>query len=141
MQDAFISKFFATEREISLTDLALVRQRNGEPVEKFIDRWGTTAAQCRELPSEGEQMKMCLRALDPMISYGLSGNTFSSFRELATKAHLVEEAASRVNFRPERQKRETGRVVETHQVDKVKEQKDRKCPAVDHRTEMKTAVT
>ncbi|MGV7959512.1 hypothetical protein PJP14_29870, partial [Mycobacterium kansasii] len=37
MQDAFMSNFFSSERDVSITELASVRQREGEPVEKFID--------------------------------------------------------------------------------------------------------
>ncbi|MGV8065589.1 hypothetical protein PJP13_29605, partial [Mycobacterium kansasii] len=52
MQDAFMSNFFSSERDVSITELVSVRQKEGEPVEKFINRWKTLGASCRQLPEE-----------------------------------------------------------------------------------------
>ncbi|WP_246116636.1 retrotransposon gag domain-containing protein, partial [Cobetia crustatorum] len=72
MQDAFMSNFFSSERDVSITELASVRQREGEPVEKFIDRWKTLGASCRQLPEEKEQVKMCLNSMETGIAFGLT---------------------------------------------------------------------
>ncbi|MGV7988977.1 hypothetical protein PJP10_31910 [Mycobacterium kansasii] len=47
MQDAFMSNFISSECDVSITELASVRQKEGQPVEKFINRWKTLGASCK----------------------------------------------------------------------------------------------
>ncbi|XP_058103505.1 uncharacterized protein LOC131247080 [Magnolia sinica] len=90
MQDAFMSKIFSLDHDISIIELASVRQREGEPVEKFIDIWRTLGASCRQLPKEKEQVKMFLNSMETGIAFGLTSVDIKTFRDLATKAHALE---------------------------------------------------
>ncbi|MGV8048480.1 hypothetical protein PJP07_30220, partial [Mycobacterium kansasii] len=85
MQDAFMSNFFSSERDVSITELASVQQKEGEPVENFINRWKTLGASYSQLPEEKEQVKMCLNSMETGIAFGLTSADIRTFCDLATK--------------------------------------------------------
>jgi hypothetical protein len=89
MQRLFVARFFVTERDVSIADLANLRQKPNESVQAFIHRWRHEANKCRTHLTEEEQVKICKSGIKPEVVLPLS-EQISTFRDLATEAHAKE---------------------------------------------------
>jgi hypothetical protein len=91
MQDVFISNFFSSERDVSIKELASIRQRENESVEEFISRWKDLAASCQHSLQESEQVELCLEGMRPELACHLISKDWKTFRNFATKACALEK--------------------------------------------------
>ncbi|XP_058084076.1 uncharacterized protein LOC131231789 [Magnolia sinica] len=81
MQDTFISNFFSSKYDVTIAKLAYVRQKKkkNKTMEKFIDKWKTLGASCKQLPEEKKQVNMCLNSMELRIAFGLTSADIKTF--------------------------------------------------------------
>lgn len=89
MQELFFFRFFSTQRNVSIADLACRRQGPNEPVQDFILRWRQEANKCRAHLSEAESVKICRCGIKMEIALPIN-EQITTFRDLATEAASVE---------------------------------------------------
>ncbi|XP_068225055.1 uncharacterized protein [Palaemon carinicauda] len=92
LEDMFIQAFCTTERTVSITELAAMKQKDTETTNRFITRWKNEAIYCPQALEENQKVQMCYRNMHYHIHKNFLISPPTSFQELVTKAHDIEQA-------------------------------------------------
>ncbi|XP_070031593.1 uncharacterized protein [Nicotiana tomentosiformis] len=58
LEQEFLNSFYSTSRTVSMIELTNTRQRKGEPVIDFINRWRNASLNCKDKLSEASSIEM-----------------------------------------------------------------------------------
>jgi len=90
MQDAFLERFYSTQRTVGITELTQTLQRPNEKAADFINRWRNLSLHCPQPITEPEAVRMCMNNLSPDMAIHLQGVRPITFEELSSKATDIE---------------------------------------------------
>ena len=90
MQDAFLERFYSTQRTVGITELTQTEQGMNEKAADFINRWRNLSLHCPQPITESESVRMCMNNLRPDMAVYLQGVRHVTFEELASKATDIE---------------------------------------------------
>jgi hypothetical protein len=90
MQDAFLERFYSTQRTVGITKLTHTEQGMNEKAADFINRWRNLSLHCPQPITETEAVRMCMNNLRPDMAVYLQGVRPVTFEELASKATDIE---------------------------------------------------
>ncbi|KAG9453545.1 hypothetical protein H6P81_006449 [Aristolochia fimbriata] len=92
LESEFLSCFYSTKRTVTLVELTNLKQRQGEKVIEYINRWRNLSLNCKESTSLSTQtsIDMCIRGMNWTLVYFLQSRKPRDFQELATEAHNME---------------------------------------------------
>ncbi|KAK1684838.1 hypothetical protein QYE76_045686 [Lolium multiflorum] len=90
MQDAFLERFYSTQRTVGITELTQTEQGMNEKAADFINRWRNLSLHCPQPITETEAVRMCMNNLRPDMAVYLQGVRPVTFEELASKATYIE---------------------------------------------------
>jgi hypothetical protein len=90
MQDAFLERFYSTQRTVGITELTQTEQGMNEKAADFINRWRNLSLHCPQPITETEAVRMCMNNLRPDMAVYLQGVRPVTFEELASKATDIE---------------------------------------------------
>ncbi|KAG9458313.1 hypothetical protein H6P81_002821 [Aristolochia fimbriata] len=92
LESEFLSHFYSTKRTVTLVELTNLKQRQGEKVIEYINRWHNLSLNCKESTSLSTQtsIDMCIRGMNWTLVYFLQSRKPRDFQELATEAHNME---------------------------------------------------
>jgi len=90
MQDAFLERFYSTQRMVGITELTQTMQRPNEKAADFINRWRNLSLHCPQPITEPEAVRMCMNNLSPDMAIHLQGVRPITFEELSSKATDIE---------------------------------------------------
>ena len=71
MQDAFLERFYSTQRTVGITELTQTLQRPNEKAADFINRWRNLSLHCPQPITELEAVRMCINNLSPDMAIHL----------------------------------------------------------------------
>ncbi|TYK23272.1 ty3-gypsy retrotransposon protein [Cucumis melo var. makuwa] len=98
LEKKFFNRFYSTRRTMSMMELTNTKQRKGEPVINYINRWRALSFDCKDRLTELLAIEMCTQGMHWGLLYILQGIKPHTFEELATRAHDIElSIASRGN--------------------------------------------
>ncbi|KAA0057580.1 ty3-gypsy retrotransposon protein [Cucumis melo var. makuwa] len=83
----FLNRFYSTRRIVSMIELTATKQRKGEPVIDYINRWRALSLDCKDRLTELSDVEMCTQGMHWGLLYILQGIKPRTFEELATRAH------------------------------------------------------
>ncbi|KAA0025354.1 ty3-gypsy retrotransposon protein [Cucumis melo var. makuwa] len=83
----FLNRFYSTRRIVSMIELTATKQRKGEPVIDYINRWRALSLDCKDRLTELSAVEMCTQGMHWGLLYILQGIKSHTFEELATRAH------------------------------------------------------
>jgi hypothetical protein len=101
MQEAFLERFYSTQRTVGITELTQTMQRANEKAADFINRWRNLSLHCPQPITEPEAVRMCMNNLSPDMAIHLQGVRPITFEELSSKATDIENYMNHVS-RPSR---------------------------------------
>jgi hypothetical protein len=91
LEKQFHKYLFARVQEMKLTDLTTLKQRNGEPVPYFIQRFKDIRSRCYSLSlSDSQLAELSFQGLLPHIKKRFSSQEFDSLSHLAQRLLNVE---------------------------------------------------
>ncbi|KAG9446452.1 hypothetical protein H6P81_012580 [Aristolochia fimbriata] len=92
LESEFLSRFYNTKRTVTLVELTNLKQRHGEKVIEYINRWRNLRLNCKESTSLFTQtsIDMCIRGMNWTLVYFLQSRKPRDFQELVTEAHNME---------------------------------------------------
>jgi hypothetical protein len=90
MQDAFLERFYSTQRMVGITELTQTLQRPNEKAADFINRWRNLSLHYPQPITEPKAVRMCMNNLSPNMAIHLQGVRPITFKELSSKATDIE---------------------------------------------------
>ncbi|KAA0033246.1 ty3-gypsy retrotransposon protein [Cucumis melo var. makuwa] len=87
LEKEFLNRFHSTRRTVSMMELTNTKQRKGEPVIDYINRWKALSLDCKDRLTELSAVEMCTQGMHWGLLYILQGIKSCTFEELATRAH------------------------------------------------------
>jgi hypothetical protein len=90
MQDAFLERFYSTQRTVGITELTQTLQRPNEKAADFINRWRNLSLHYPQPITEPKAVRMCMNNLSPNMAIHLQGVRPITFKELSSKATDIE---------------------------------------------------
>ena len=87
LEREFLNRFYSTRRIVSMIELTATKQRKGEPVIDYINRWRALSLDCKDRLTELSAVEMCTQGMHWGLLYILQGIKPRTFEELATRAH------------------------------------------------------
>ncbi|KAA0035837.1 ty3-gypsy retrotransposon protein [Cucumis melo var. makuwa] len=89
METEFLNRFYSTRRVINIMELTNTKQRKGELVIDYINRWRALRLDCKDKLTELSAVEICIQGMHWKL-YILQGIKPRTFEELATRAHDME---------------------------------------------------
>ncbi|KAA0040629.1 retrotransposon gag protein [Cucumis melo var. makuwa] len=86
----FLNRFYSTRRVVSMMELTNTKQRKGEPVIDYINRWRALSLDCKDKLTELSAVEMCTQGMHWELLYILQKIKPRTFEKLATRAHDME---------------------------------------------------
>lgn len=96
MRDAFLTRFYSTQRSVGITELTQTEQQMHEKAADFINRWRNLSLHCPQPITESEAVRMCMNNLRPDMAVYLQGVRPITLEELASKATDIENYLSHI---------------------------------------------
>ncbi|XP_070046163.1 uncharacterized protein [Nicotiana tomentosiformis] len=90
LEQELLNRFYSMKRTVSMIELTNTRQRKGEPVIDFINRWRNESLNRKDKLSEASGIEMCIQGIHWVLRYILQGIKPCTFEELATRAHDMD---------------------------------------------------
>ena len=90
MQNAFLERFYISQRTVGITELTETEQGSNERAADFINRWRNQSLHCPQPITEPEVVRMCMNNLRSEVAVQLQGVRPITFEELASKATDIE---------------------------------------------------
>ncbi|XP_038904526.1 uncharacterized protein LOC120090905 [Benincasa hispida] len=90
LEREFLNRFYSTRCTVSMIELTNSKQRKGEPVVDYINRWRALSLDCKDRLTELSTVEMCTQGMHCEFLYILQGIKPRTFEELATRAHDME---------------------------------------------------
>nr|CAD1836413.1 unnamed protein product [Ananas comosus var. bracteatus] len=90
MKAQFKSHFVSTKREITLRELADLKQERDEKVETYITRWKNTSINCSQEIRAEEAIRLCIGGMHPWLAVQIISKTPRSFQSLSQTAAELE---------------------------------------------------
>ena len=59
LEREFLNRFYSTRRIVSMIELTTTKQRKGEPVIDYINRWRVLSLDCKDRLTELSEVEMC----------------------------------------------------------------------------------
>ena len=96
MVSQFCAKFYMAEDRLSIVDLTSERQRNGEALTTYVQRFRERALDCEETVPEKELVKLCIKGMFAEYRIYIENHAIYDFAGLLTKARNTEATTSRL---------------------------------------------
>ena len=90
LKKEFHNRFYSIRCTVSMMKLTNTKQRKGEPVIDYINRWRALSLDSKDQLSEMSTVEMCTQGMHWGLLYILEGIKPRTFEELATRAHDME---------------------------------------------------
>ncbi|KAI3450399.1 hypothetical protein Pfo_007064 [Paulownia fortunei] len=90
LEQDFLNRFYSTRRTVNMVELADLRQKEDEPVLKYINNWRNLSLNCKDTLSETSVIEICIQGMQCGLCYILQGFKPKTFGDLATRAHAIE---------------------------------------------------
>lgn len=87
LEGEFLNRFYSTRQIVTMFELTNTKQRKGEPVIDYINRWRAASLDCKDHVTELSAVEMCIQGMHWGLLYILQGIKLRTFEELATCAH------------------------------------------------------
>ena len=90
MENQLQAKFFRTEPEVTMVDLSKFKQRQGESVEQYIDRFKKLKNRCHVYMPEIEIIRLAQNGLDYELRKKFEGMMYRDLFELSSRETSYE---------------------------------------------------
>ncbi|KAA0035353.1 ty3-gypsy retrotransposon protein [Cucumis melo var. makuwa] len=91
LETKFLNRFYRTRRVVGMMELTNTKQRKGELVIDYINRWRALILDCKDKLTELSAVEMCTQGMHWELLYILLGIKPCTFeRKLATRTHDME---------------------------------------------------
>ncbi|KAA0057247.1 ty3-gypsy retrotransposon protein [Cucumis melo var. makuwa] len=92
LETEFLNRFYNTRRVVNMMELTNTKQRKGEPVIDYINRWRTLSLDCKDKLTKLSAAEMCTQGMHWKLLYILQGIKPRTFEELTTRSHDMKRS-------------------------------------------------